>query len=83
MKFMEATDEEVADETIEKARIITEQDAETLAEAFARLVGNECQIRGHFRFPIFLHNCGWLFNGAAHIHCKNNEFCCTVCSFIF
>ena len=33
MKFVEAADEEVADETIEEARVVTEQDAEAVAQA--------------------------------------------------
>ena len=34
-------DEEVADETIKQARVVTEQDAEAVAQAFARFIGDE------------------------------------------
>jgi hypothetical protein len=44
MKFVEATDEEVADETVKEASVLAEQDAEAVAELFARLVSDECQV---------------------------------------
>lgn len=44
---MEAADEEVANETIEKPGIFTEQDTEAVTQVFAGLVGDECQVRGH------------------------------------
>ena len=45
MKFVEAADEEVADETIEESCVVSEQDTETVEQAFAGLVGDECQVR--------------------------------------
>ena len=41
MKPVKAADEEVADETIKQARVVTEQDAEAVAQAFARFIGDE------------------------------------------
>ena len=35
MKFVEAADKKVADETIEKACVVAEQDAETVVQALA------------------------------------------------
>jgi len=41
MKPVKAADEEVANETIKQARVVTEQDAEAVAQAFARFIGDE------------------------------------------
>ena len=46
MKPVEAADEEVADEAIEEARVVAEQDAEAVAKMLSLLVGDECQVGG-------------------------------------
>ena len=44
VKFLKTTDEKIADETIKKARVVTEQDAKAVTETFAGLVRDECQV---------------------------------------
>jgi hypothetical protein len=44
MKFVETADEKIADETIKEARVVTEQDTEAVAQAFAGLVRDEGQV---------------------------------------
>ena len=47
MKFVEAADKKVADETIEKACVVAEQDAETVVQALAGFDCDEGQVSGH------------------------------------
>jgi hypothetical protein len=47
VKPVKAADKEIADEAIEEARVVAQQDAEAVAKMLALLVGNECQVRGH------------------------------------
>lgn len=47
MKPVKTAYEKVADETIEEARVVTEQDTEAVAKMLALLVRDECQVRGH------------------------------------
>ena len=44
---MKATDEKVADEAIEEARVVAKQDSEAVAKMLALLVRDECQVGGH------------------------------------
>jgi hypothetical protein len=41
---MEAADEEVAHETIEEARVAAQENTKAVAETFALLVSDECQV---------------------------------------
>ena len=41
MKFVETADEEIADETIKEARVITKQDTEAVTQTFAGLIRDE------------------------------------------
>ena len=47
MKPVKATDEKVADEAIEEARVVAKQDSEAVAKMLALLVRDECQVGGH------------------------------------
>src|SRR5437016_2575169 len=47
MKRVKATDEKVADEAIEEARVVAKQDSEAVAKMLALLVRDECQVGGH------------------------------------
>jgi hypothetical protein len=47
IKFVKTADEKIADETIKKTRVFAEQDAEAVAQIFAGLIRDECQVGGH------------------------------------
>ena len=47
MKSVEAADEKVANKAIEETRFIAEQNAEAVAQALARFVRDERQVRRH------------------------------------
>ena len=44
MKFVETADEKIAEEAIKEARVVTEQDTEAVAQAFAGLARDEGQV---------------------------------------
>jgi hypothetical protein len=49
MQPMEAADEEVANEAIEEARVVAEQDAEAVTETVVRwFIRDECQVGCHY-----------------------------------